>query len=159
MSSVCNATVIFCITQWRLLAAIVSPTSRSVPLTGSLTGVLPITGYDVTAEFKGGASVPIGRPIANTSCYVLDANLQLQPVGLPGELMVSGVQVCRGYLKHPDLTAKMFIPNPYAAGRPLHDRLYRTGVQPADVTILATLEIGPCGALSSTLQSLFVASP
>lgn len=82
----------------------------------------------MTADFKGGGSVPIGKPIANTSCYVLDAHLQLQPVGLPGELMVSGVQVCRGYLKRPDLTAEKFIPNPYAAGRPLHSRLYRTGV-------------------------------
>ena len=87
---------------------------------------LPV-GLDVTADFKGGGSVPIGKPIANTSCYVLDPHLQLQPVGLPGELMVGGVQVCRGYLKRPDLTAEKFIPNPYAAGRPLHSRLYRTG--------------------------------
>lgn len=74
--------------------------------------------------------MPIGRPIANTHCYILDANLQLQPMGLPGELMVSGVQVSRGYMKRPDLTAEKFIPNPYAAGRPLHDRLYRTGCHP-----------------------------
>ena len=113
----------------------------------------------MTADFKGGASVPIGRPIANTNCYVLDANLQLQPVGLPGELMVSGVQVCRGYLKRPDLTAEKFIPSPYAAGRPLHDRLYRTGVQHAALTFLATLGIGPCGAPSKCLSITFVASP
>ena len=84
-------------------------------------------GYDVTAEFKGGASVPIGRPIANLHCYVLDARLQLVPVGVPGELMVSGIQLARGYLHHPDLTAEKFIPNPHSGGDSVHSRLYRTG--------------------------------
>ena len=85
-------------------------------------------GLDVTTEFKGGASVPIGRPLANVRAYVLDAKLQLVPVGMSGELMVSGIQLARGYLKRPDLTAEKFIPNPYSGGRPHHDRLYRTGV-------------------------------
>ena len=84
-------------------------------------------GFDVTAEFKGGATVPIGQPIANMHCYVLDAQLQLVPVGLPGELMVSGIQLAREYLKRADLTAEKFIPNPYSGGDPHHDRLYRTG--------------------------------
>ena len=81
----------------------------------------------MTAEFKGGVTVPIGQPIANMRCYVLDAQLQLVPVGVPGELMVSGIQLARGYLKRPDLTAEKFIPNPYAAGDLHHNRLYRTG--------------------------------
>ncbi len=85
------------------------------------------SGFDVTAEFKGGVTVPIGQPIANMRCYVLDAQLQLVPLGLPGELMVSGIQLARGYLKRPDLTAEKFVPNLYAGGEPHHDRLYRTG--------------------------------
>ena len=84
-------------------------------------------GLDVTTEFSGGAAVPIGQPLANLRAYVLDAELQLLPVGVPGELMISGVQLARGYLKRPDLTADKFIPNPYSGGDPHHDRLYRTG--------------------------------
>jgi non-ribosomal peptide synthetase component F len=86
------------------------------------------SGYDVTADFKGGATVPIGQPIANLRCYILDARLQLVPVGVPGELMVSGIQLARGYLKRPDLTAEKFIANPFSDGDPHHNRLYRTGM-------------------------------
>ena len=84
-------------------------------------------GYD-TRDFKGGASMPIGRPLANLRCYVLDEHLQLVPVGVPGELMVSGIQLARGYLKRPDLTAEKFILNPYrCAATSTTTRLYRTG--------------------------------
>ncbi len=71
--------------------------------------------------------MPIGVPLANLRCYVLDAVLQPLPVGVPGELMVSGIQVARGYIKRPDLTAEKFIANPFAGGDPLHARMYRTG--------------------------------
>ena len=85
-------------------------------------------GYDVTAEFKGGASVPIGRPINNMRCYVLDRRLQLLPVGMPGELMVSGIQLAREYLHNPEKTAASFIPNPHNHdSHPHHTRMYRTG--------------------------------
>ena len=88
----------------------------------------PHADVNVTAEYKGGASVPIGRPLANYHAYVLDAHLQLLPVGVPGEIMASGIQVARGYLKRPELTAEKFIANPYCGGRMHHERLYRTGM-------------------------------
>ncbi|CAK0785103.1 hypothetical protein CVIRNUC_008309 [Coccomyxa viridis] len=86
------------------------------------------TGYDVTAEFKGGASVPIGRPINNMRCYVLDPQLQLLPVGMAGELMVSGIQLAREYLDNPEKTAASFVQNPHNHdSHPNHTRVYRTG--------------------------------
>ena len=82
----------------------------------------------MTAEFKGGASVPIGRPINNMRCYVLDPQLQLLPVGMAGELMVSGIQLAREYLDNPEKTAASFDQNPHNHdSHPNHTRVYRTG--------------------------------
>ncbi|MBW4546344.1 MAG: amino acid adenylation domain-containing protein [Symplocastrum torsivum CPER-KK1] len=79
------------------------PTENTVVTTSGLIPAKPRT--DVAP--------PIGRPIANTKVYLLDEKLQLIPIGIPGELYVSGEGLARGYLNRPDLTAQKFIANPF----------------------------------------------
>lgn len=68
------------------------------------------------------APIPVGRPLQNTQCYVLDAHGQVAPIGVPGELYIGGLGVAEGYLEEPAMTAERFVDNPFGEGR-----LYRTG--------------------------------
>jgi amino acid adenylation domain-containing protein/FkbM family methyltransferase len=71
------------------------------------------------------ATLPLGRPLANTAVYLLDRHLRLVPVGAVGEVYIGGAGVSRGYLNRPDLTAEKFIPHPFSEAEGA--RLYRTG--------------------------------
>jgi amino acid adenylation domain-containing protein len=73
----------------------------------------------------GNDRVSIGRPIANTQVYVLGRTGRPLPIGAPGELVIGGAGVARGYFGRPDLTAERFVPDPFSQ-RP-GARLYRTG--------------------------------
>jgi amino acid adenylation domain-containing protein len=70
-------------------------------------------------------TVPIGRPVANTQMYILDRSMQPVPIGVAGELHIGGVQVAKGYLNRPELTAEKFIPDPFSDDP--QARLYKTG--------------------------------
>ncbi|HEV2799875.1 MAG TPA: amino acid adenylation domain-containing protein [Pyrinomonadaceae bacterium] len=69
--------------------------------------------------------VTIGRPLRNLCAFLLDRNLRLVPVGVPGDLYVAGIGLAHGYLHRPAQTADAFLPNPF--GREPGTRLYRTG--------------------------------
>ena len=85
------------------------------------------TFYEVPA---GTTTVPpIGKPVPNTKCYVLDPRMHLVPIGVYGELYLGGVQLARGYFGRPDLTAKSFVPNPFFKDKDAWSSrvLYKTG--------------------------------
>lgn len=68
-------------------------------------------------------NIPIGKPIDNTQIYILDKNNNIQPVGVPGELCISGDSLARGYINKPELTYEKFVENPFKEGV----LMYRTG--------------------------------
>ncbi len=79
------------------------------------------TYWEITTDYAH--NIPIGRPIANSTAYILDAHLNPVGTGIPGELYVGGDGLARGYLNNAALTAERFIGNPFVPG----DRLYKTG--------------------------------
>ncbi len=83
------------------------------------------TCYPLESPEEAGKSIPIGRPIDNTTVYILDRALNIVPIGVPGELCTGGDGLAQGYHNRPDLTAERFIPDPF--GKKPGARLYRTG--------------------------------
>jgi amino acid adenylation domain-containing protein len=84
-----------------------------------------ITTFHLVTWDDADETVPIGRPVANTRVYLLDAQLQPVPIGARGELCIGGVTIARGYLHRPELEAEKFIPD-HISGIS-GERLYRTG--------------------------------
>ncbi|WP_257126332.1 non-ribosomal peptide synthetase [Paenibacillus polymyxa] len=82
------------------------------------TTYLPVDFVDESA-----VTVPIGRPISNTTVYIVDSRNKLLPIGVAGELCVGGEGLVRGYNNRPELTAEKFVDNPFVPG----ERMYRTG--------------------------------
>ena len=83
-----------------------------------------VTSYIMSAQIKNiEYQSSIGSPISNTEIYILNEDLELQPIGVVGEICISGSGLARGYLNRPDLTREKFVPHPFKAG----ERLYRTG--------------------------------
>ncbi|MCV3214074.1 amino acid adenylation domain-containing protein, partial [Plectonema radiosum NIES-515] len=101
------------------------PPVRLLHVYGPTESTTFTTWYLVQDVPEGAKTIPIGRPIANTHCFVLDDHLQPVPIGVPGELYIGGDGLAQGYLNRPDLTNEKFIPNPIS-NEP-GSRLYKTG--------------------------------
>ncbi|MFR0357449.1 amino acid adenylation domain-containing protein [Streptomyces sediminimaris] len=100
------------------------PAPKLVNLYGPTEAAVDVSCFECPADpARPVRRVPIGRPIDNTELYVLGEQDEPQPAGAPGELCIGGVQVARGYLDRPELTADRFADDPFTPG----GRLYRTG--------------------------------
>ena len=103
------------------------PETRLVNSYGLTEATIDSTWFEAAPgeQLIPGRFVPIGGPLDNTQIYVLDSELEPQPIGVAGELCVGGVAVARGYLNRPELTAQKFVPDPFSdlPGA----LLYRTG--------------------------------
>ncbi|WP_375745201.1 non-ribosomal peptide synthase/polyketide synthase [Corallococcus interemptor] len=107
--------------SWRKRA----PATRIINEYGPTETVVGCCTFEVGPDARFDSAVPIGRPIANTRLYVLDAHGAPTAVGVAGELFIGGAGVARGYSQRPDLTAERFVPDPFASTP--GQRLYRTG--------------------------------
>jgi amino acid adenylation domain-containing protein len=113
---------------WELVARIraLAPSLRIMNHYGPTETTVGVLTYDIGPDVvHGAATVPLGRPLANTRAYVLDGAMRPVPIGARGELYVGGAQVARGYLARPDLTDERFLTDPFVA--PPDGRVYRTG--------------------------------
>jgi amino acid adenylation domain-containing protein len=99
------------------------PQTELINMYGITETTVHVTYKRLSDEDIAANSSNIGHPIPTLTCYVLDQNQQLLPIGVWGELYVGGEGVCRGYLNRDELTAQRFLSSPFKTG----ERLYRTG--------------------------------
>jgi amino acid adenylation domain-containing protein len=113
--------------KYSFFRSLCGPRTRLVNSYGLTEATIDSTWFEPTgdSELVPGRFVPIGRALDNTKIYILDAELEPQPIGVAGELCVGGIAVARGYLNRPELTAERFVPDPFSADAAA--RLYRTG--------------------------------
>jgi amino acid adenylation domain-containing protein len=95
-----------------------------INLYGPTEACIDTTFWQCQPTQQAGA-IPIGQPMTNAQAYVLDANCQLLPIGVPGELYIGGMGLAQGYLNQPELTAAKFVPHPYNSDA--EAKLYKTG--------------------------------
>ena len=93
---------------------------------GPTENTVDTTHADLT-DWEPGSAASIGRPIGNTTVFVVDKHLAQVPVGIPGQLVTGGDGLARGYYNKAGLTADRFIPNPFASEATGGERLYQTG--------------------------------
>ena len=101
-----------------------APSARILNEYGPTETVVGCSLYEVCGPSRPGP-IPIGRPIANTQLYILDARLQPVPVGVTGQIFIGGLGLARGYWNRPELSRDKFIPNPHSSEPGA--RLYQTG--------------------------------
>ncbi|MBD2345772.1 non-ribosomal peptide synthetase [Anabaena subtropica] len=109
------------------------PSIKVVNAYGPSEAADDITQFIVTQPLPDNQrTVPIGKPLANLNIYILDAQMQLVPIGFPGEICVSGFGVAEGYWQNEKMTKSNFVPNPFSTNaKPLpgidRDLIYKTG--------------------------------
>ena len=90
----------------------------------NIYGPTETTVFSTRKRLQSSHDITIGRPVANTSVYVLDRTGAPAPIGVPGELCIGGMGLARGYLNRPELTAERFVPDVFGEA---DGRLYKTG--------------------------------
>ena len=103
----------------------IAPHVRLINEYGPTETVVGCSIYEVPPHATGLTQIPIGRPISNSQIYVLDAHSQQVPSEVAGEIHIGGAGVARGYLNRPELTAELFISDPFSIEPAA--RLYKTG--------------------------------
>lgn len=123
-----NNSLINLIVGGEKLGEITNQAYRIVNAYGPTEATVQSTRFVVDNQYN---NIPIGKPINNVTCYVVDNNLGILPIGAVGQLMIGGEGLARGYLNHPELTAKKFIANPFQTAEEKtqnkNGRLYKTG--------------------------------